>query len=73
MASFGGSTQSLILPTSYIFSQGRDAKRLVILRGDFEGGEEKGGLVKEDIARKYSAYFQVIVFLDKACHHELLI
>jgi len=42
-------------------SFGRDAKRLVILRGDFEGGEEKGGLVKEDIARKYSAYFQSIL------------
>ena len=64
MASFGGSILPFILPTSNRL-QGRDAKRLVILRGDFEGGEEKGGLVKEDIAKKYSAYFQVGLFLDK--------
>ena len=41
---------------------GRDAKRLVILKGDFESGEEKGGgQMKEEIARKYSAYFQSIL------------
>ena len=42
---------------------GRDAKRLVILKGDFESGEEKGGggQLKEEIARKYSAYFQSIL------------
>ena len=42
-----------------LFPAGRDAKQLVILRGDFEGGEEKGGQLKEEICRKYSAYFQV--------------
>ena len=43
-------------------SKGRDAKRLVILKGDFESGEEKGGgQMKEEIARKYSAYFQSIL------------
>ena len=42
--------------------EGRDAKRLVILKGDFESGEEKGGgQLKEEIARKYSAYFQSIL------------
>ena len=40
---------------------GRDGKRLVILKGDFESGEEKGGQLKEEIARKYSAYFQSIL------------
>jgi len=45
-----------------IASFGRDAKRLVILKGDFESGEEKGGgQMKEEIARKYSAYFQSIL------------
>lgn len=42
-------------------SFGRDAKRLVILKGDFESGEEKGGYMKEDIAKKYCAYFQSIM------------
>ena len=38
---------------------GMDAKRTVILRGDLE--MEKGGSMKEDIARKYSAYFRSIL------------
>ena len=40
---------------------GRDAKRTVILRGDLEMEMEKGGSMKEDIARKYSAYFRGIL------------
>ena len=60
----------LLLVGEYNFSNinefvfvGRDAKRLVILKGDFESGEEKGGggQLKEEIARKYSAYFQSIL------------
>ena len=49
--------------SSYIagYCAGRDAKRLVILKGDFESGEEKGGYMKEDIAKKYCAYFQSIM------------
>ena len=42
-------------------SFGRDAKRTVILRGDLEMEMEKGGEMKEDIARKYSAYFRSIL------------
>ena len=38
-----------------------DAKRTVILRGDLEMEMEKGGSKKEDIARKYSAYFMSIL------------
>jgi hypothetical protein len=38
-----------------------DAKRTVILRGDLEMEMEKGGSMKEDIARKYSAYFRSIL------------
>ena len=54
------------IPSSKIYHSefavvGRDAKRLVILKGDFESGEEKGGQLKEEIARKYSAYFQSIL------------
>ena len=47
---------------SYIagYCTGRDAKRLVILKGDFESGEEKGGYIKDEISKKYSAYFQLI-------------
>ena len=40
---------------------GMDAKRTVILRGDLEMEMEKGGSMKEDIARKYSAYFKSIL------------
>ena len=40
---------------------GMDAKRTVILRGDLEMEMEKGGSMKEDIARKYSAYFRSIL------------
>ena len=40
---------------------GMDAKRTVILRGDLEMEMEKGGSKKEDIARKYSAYFKSIL------------
>ena len=42
-------------------SFGRDAKRTVILRGDLEMDMKKGGEMKEDIARKYSAYFRSIL------------
>ena len=38
-----------------------DAKRTFILRGDLEMEMEKGGSMKEDIARKYSAYFMSIL------------
>ena len=40
---------------------GKDAKQIVILKGDFEKQLEKGSFIKEDIARKYSAYFQSIL------------
>ena len=42
-------------PSSYqppMVSQGRDAKRLVMLRGEVESGEERGGRVKGDSAKK---------------------
>jgi len=42
-------------------SFGKDAKKIVILRSDLEGQGEKGSFVKEDVARKYSAYFQSIL------------
>ena len=52
---------SIFSHNGFVF-EGRDAKRLVILKGDFESGEEKGGgQLKEEIARKYSAYFQSIL------------
>ena len=50
-----------VLSCIAVYCAGRDAKRLVILKGDFESGEEKGGYMKEDIAKKYSAYFQSIL------------
>ena len=60
IASFGKIFQQMT-SIKYL-SKGRDAKRLVILKGDFESGEEKGGgQMKEEIARKYSAYFQSIL------------
>ena len=40
---------------------GKDAKQIVILKGDYENQSGKGSLVKEDIARKYSAYFHSIL------------
>ena len=42
-------------------SFGKDARQLVILKGELESGGEKGSLVKEDVARKYCAYFQSIL------------
>jgi len=43
-----------------VASFGKDAKQIVILKGDSEN-QGKGGLVKEDIARKYSSYFHSIL------------
>ena len=40
---------------------GKDAKTIVILKGDFENQANKGSVLKEDVARKYSAYFQSIL------------
>ena len=40
---------------------GKDARQIVILKGDFENQRDKGSLVKEDIARKYITYFQSIL------------
>ena len=62
MASFGGCIQFFSKIHEFVFV-GRDATRLGILKGDFESGEEKGGggQLKEEIARKYSAYFQSIL------------
>ena len=40
---------------------GKDAKQIVILKGDFEKQLEKGSFIKEDIARKYAAYFKSIL------------
>ena len=44
-----------------ISTSGKDAKKIVILKGDFENQLGKGSLIKEDIARKYSAYFHSIL------------
>ena len=40
---------------------GKDAKTIVILKGDFENQANKGSVLKDDVARKYSAYFQSIL------------
>jgi len=44
-----------------IASFGKDARQLVILKGDMENLGDKGCLIKEDIARKYIAYFHSIL------------
>jgi len=44
-----------------IESFGKDAKQIVILKGDYENQSGKGSLIKEDIARKYSTYFHSIL------------
>ena len=44
-----------------ISASGKDAKKIVILKGDFENQSEKGSAIKEDIARKYSTYFHSIL------------
>ena len=43
------------------FSPGKDARRLVILKGDLENSGDRGSLVKEDIAKKYISYFHSIL------------
>ena len=43
------------------FSSGKDARRLVILKGDLENSGDRGSLVKEDIAKKYISYFHSIL------------
>ena len=40
---------------------GKDAKTIVILKGDSENQAKKGSVLKEDVARKYSAYLQSIL------------
>ena len=40
---------------------GKDAKTIVILKGDSENQAKKGSVLKEDVARKYSSYFQSIL------------
>ena len=40
---------------------GKDAKTIVILKGDSENQAKKGSVLNEDVARKYSAYFQSIL------------
>ena len=42
-------------------TSGKDARRLVILKGDLENSGDRGSLVKEDIARKYISYFHSIL------------
>ena len=59
MASFGKHLYSLA--SNFIFVVGKDARQIVILKGDFENQREKGSFVKEDIARKYITYFQSIL------------
>ena len=41
--------------------QGKDAKTIVILKGDSENQVKKGSVLKEDVARKYASYFQSIL------------
>jgi len=43
-----------------VASFGKDAKQIVILKGDSEN-QCKGSIIKEDIARKYSSYFHSIL------------
>ena len=40
---------------------GKDAKTIVILKGDSENQPKKGSVLKEDVARKYASYFQSIL------------
>ena len=40
---------------------GKDARRIVILKGDMENQGDKWCLVKEDVAKKYITYFQSIL------------
>ena len=61
MASFGNFKDLLIHLTNVSSSIGKDAKKIVILKGDPENSLEKGCVKKEDIARKYAAYFQSIL------------
>ena len=43
-------------------SAGKDARQLVLLKGDLENpGDKLGCLVKEDFAKKYITYFQNIL------------
>ena len=42
-------------------TSGKDARRLVILKGDLENSGDRGSLVKEDIAKKYITYFHSIL------------
>ncbi|XP_023346382.1 innexin inx2 [Eurytemora carolleeae] len=44
-----------------IESFGREGKRRVLMRGDVEGALEHGFILKDDLARKYSAYFLSIL------------
>eukprot|EP00091_Calanus_sinicus_P016105 TRINITY_DN3532_c0_g1_i1.p1 TRINITY_DN3532_c0_g1~~TRINITY_DN3532_c0_g1_i1.p1 ORF type:complete len:318 (+),score=54.51 TRINITY_DN3532_c0_g1_i1:138-1091(+) len=45
-----------------IESFGKDANTIVILKGDSENQAKKGSVLKEDVARKYSSYFQSIPY-----------
>ena len=40
---------------------GKDAKTIVMLKGDSENQAKKGSVLKEDVAKKYSSYFQSIL------------
>ena len=60
IASFGKLTFKLKIVTNEL-SAGKDARQLVILKGDLENPGDKGCLVKEDIAKKYITYFQSIL------------
>ena len=45
---------------------GKDAKTIVILKGDSETQAKKGSVLKEDVTRKYLTYFKAfcIIIMD---------
>ena len=59
IASFG--IQIRFRQTFMSVTSGKDARRLVILKGDLENSGDRGSLVKEDIAKKYITYFHSIL------------
>ena len=61
METFGNrNDQNLKISSSYFL--GKDARHVVILKGDRNNQIEKGGsVIKEEVARKYSTYFQSIL------------
>jgi len=56
-----------------IESFGKEAKTIVILKGDSENQVKKGSVLKEDVARKYSSYFQSILHHNTGYFAQFLI